>query len=364
VTRPGTSLSLLATAGLLTAAPAAAQWTADLYAGGTRQAALAGYVADVNLIGNVRYAGRSESFLYFSAAAPLGNEAVPWGAAGAGCRCAIAGGDRAGIDVSGHGYIFRGRAEPTGTGASVHVLPYIGWGGTTTRAELRAGRHEHRLRFAGDVQGGGLYEIGVRAGASHGVWVAQLDGRWLADDTTSYPFTGLQLGGVVGDVQLWGGAGRWHTPDASSEWSVGVAVNVPLVGQLWFGMRADARDPLYRNAERTSWNLGISRALGRPPRAARLPAPTRVDDGLVFRLPRQVVPGSGAAPPAIAGEFSDWAPLPMQRSNGEWVLQVPLAAGVHRFAFVTADGEWFVPEGYPGRIDDGMGGWVAVVVVR
>ena len=30
---------------------------------------------------------------------------------------------------------------------------------------------------------------------------------------------------------------------------------------------------------------------------------------------------------------------------------------------VTASGEWFVPDGYPGRIDDGMGGHVAVMVV-
>jgi hypothetical protein len=45
------------------------------------------------------------------------------------------------------------------------------------------------------------------------------------------------------------------------------------------------------------------------------------------------------------------------------VLELPLASGVYRFAFVAADGEWFVPEGYPGRMDDDMGGYVAVLVV-
>jgi hypothetical protein len=53
----------------------------------------------------------------------------------------------------------------------------------------------------------------------------------------------------------------------------------------------------------------------------------------------------------------------MTRSGGDWVLELPLGSGVYRFAFVTAGGEWFVPDGYPGRIDDDMGGHVAVLVV-
>ncbi|HEY8485417.1 MAG TPA: hypothetical protein VIL13_12465 [Longimicrobiales bacterium] len=41
-----------------------------------------------------------------------------------------------------------------------------------------------------------------------------------------------------------------------------------------------------------------------------------------------------------------------------------VAPGVYHYAFVTADGKWFVPESVPGRKDDGMGGHVAVLVVR
>jgi hypothetical protein len=53
----------------------------------------------------------------------------------------------------------------------------------------------------------------------------------------------------------------------------------------------------------------------------------------------------------------------MRREGGEWVLDLALAPGVYRYAFVGDAGEWFVPEGYPGRIDDGMGGHVVVMVV-
>ena len=53
----------------------------------------------------------------------------------------------------------------------------------------------------------------------------------------------------------------------------------------------------------------------------------------------------------------------MTRSGGEWVLELPVASGVYRFAFVTEQGAWFVPEGYPGRMGDDMGGQVALLVV-
>ncbi len=53
----------------------------------------------------------------------------------------------------------------------------------------------------------------------------------------------------------------------------------------------------------------------------------------------------------------------MRASGSDWVIEIPAGPGVYRFAFVSASGEWFVPEGYPGRMDDDMGGHVAVIVV-
>jgi len=54
----------------------------------------------------------------------------------------------------------------------------------------------------------------------------------------------------------------------------------------------------------------------------------------------------------------------MEREGDDWTYTVAVPRGVYSYAFVGADGAWFVPEGVPGRKDDGMGGHVAVVVVR
>jgi len=53
----------------------------------------------------------------------------------------------------------------------------------------------------------------------------------------------------------------------------------------------------------------------------------------------------------------------MVRQGDAWVLTLPLGRGVYRYAYRGADGEWFVPEGTPGRQDDGFGGVAAVLIV-
>lgn len=366
----GAARSLLFAVGLVaTALPAQAQsWAADLYAGGAQQTALAERAADVNLVGNIRYAGRDDAFLYLSGATPLNADAVEWAAAGLGRRLAWRpglGGGRAGLDVAGHAYAYGGGSAPGGRGGTVHVLPYVGWDTGATSVEVRGGRSEHRFRHDGESYGRGLYEVEVRGGATRGTYAAQLSGRWLADDSTSYPFAGIQLAASVGPARVWGGAGRWMVAgDESTEWSAGAAVEIGTLGQAWAGVRADARDPLYQTGDRTSWNVGFSRPLGRRPGMTILPAPRVSEGGVVFRLPRAAVPPAAAGDaPAVAGEFSDWQPLPMRPGGDAWMLELPMKPGVYRFSFVSAAGEWFVPEGYPGRTDDGMGGWVVVLVV-
>ena len=54
----------------------------------------------------------------------------------------------------------------------------------------------------------------------------------------------------------------------------------------------------------------------------------------------------------------------MVREGADWVLRVPLSAGVYHYTFQSATGEWFVPASAPGRRDDGFGGYVAVLVVN
>jgi len=72
---------------------------------------------------------------------------------------------------------------------------------------------------------------------------------------------------------------------------------------------------------------------------------------------------AGVPPPSIAGDFTKWTAVRMKRHGDEWRFSVQLARGVYRFAFRSADGEWFVPASFPNRTDDQMGGWVAVLVI-
>src|SRR4029453_5635496 len=101
-------------------------------------------------------------------------------------------------------------------------------------------------------------------------------------------------------------------------------------------------------------------ALGRRPDP--LPAPVVSDGRVRISLGEKAVPRAEGSV-RVAGEFNRWTPQSMTRAGSDWVLDLPLASGVYRFAFVTASGEWFVPEGFPGRIDDDMGGHVAVLVI-
>ena len=92
------------------------------------------------------------------------------------------------------------------------------------------------------------------------------------------------------------------------------------------------------------------------PSAAESKKPTRV----VIRFPATEAAGQ----PSIAGDFTGWMLLVMERHGKEWTFPVKLSPGVYRFAFRNSDGKWFVPDSIPYRTDDGMGGLVAVLVVQ
>jgi hypothetical protein len=81
-----------------------------------------------------------------------------------------------------------------------------------------------------------------------------------------------------------------------------------------------------------------------------------------IRLPISSVATTGT--PSIAGDFNNWKPALMERNGDAWSYTVAVAPGVYNYSFVSDQGTWFVPEGVPGRRDDGMGGHVAVLVVR
>jgi 1,4-alpha-glucan branching enzyme len=59
----------------------------------------------------------------------------------------------------------------------------------------------------------------------------------------------------------------------------------------------------------------------------------------------------------LAGDFTGWEPsYELHESQpGVWTVVVPLAAGVHDYAFVI-DGETWTPDPLATSVDDGFGG--------
>lgn len=344
---------------VFSAAPLEAQqWTADVYAGGTRYDAIAARAGAANVVGNLR-AEASRIFGYVSAALPVNRDAPTWGALGGGLRLGypVAAGAGLGLDIDADGYLFRYSGTDTGGGLALHVLPHVALTRGALHFQLQGGRHDHRADgYAGNRH---LYEVGMRAAAGDVARFVIADVRVLGRGDERYPMARVQLATTVRDIRIRGMAGRWFGDDMSGTiWGADAAVAIGSRGELWAGVRRDAGDPLYLSVARTTWNVGYSLRLGRQVATSAL-APDVRRGTLILRLPRT---DDGAAP-AVAGEFSDWQPLPMQRSGDDWIIEISPGPGVYRFAFVAPDGEWFVPEGYPGRMDDDMGGHVAVVVV-
>jgi hypothetical protein len=362
------SLALVAALVATSSAVHAQTWTADLYAGGTSYAGLSDRASATNLIANLRYQGLRGLLTYVSVAAPLDGEAPLWGAAG-GSRRLTRFTTRPwsfGVELGAHGYAFHERtSDDIGGGAEVTALPFVALAHRIGSLELRGGWHQHAFGYVDTTGGRGLLEAGARASAARDWYAVQLDARWLRASEATYPYVGVQLAAAPAFVRLWGWTGRWFGDERPGTlWGIGGSLPVGPLGELWVSFRRDATDPVFLNTPRDGWNVGVSRQLGeRRPAAAAALAP-KVERGAVqIRLPLSAMAAAHGGAPSVAGEFSEWRPVPMRRKGGVWVLDLPLGPGVYRFAFVSPDGEWFVPEQYPGRMDDGMGGHIAVLVV-
>ena len=101
-------------------------------------------------------------------------------------------------------------------------------------------------------------------------------------------------------------------------------------------------------------------ALAIPAANPATPSSLHDDRPVVLHLPAR---DAGVPPPVIAGDFTNWRPVRMDRHKDEWRYTVHVSPGAYHFAFRDADERWFVPVNFPNRTDDGMGGWVAVLVI-
>jgi hypothetical protein len=64
----------------------------------------------------------------------------------------------------------------------------------------------------------------------------------------------------------------------------------------------------------------------------------------------------------IAGDFSDWKPVRMEREQSTWVARVRLPSGKFRVAVQINGGEWRAPRNL-ARVRDDFGGEAGLVVI-
>ncbi len=155
----------------------------------------------------------------------------------------------------------------------------------------------------------------------------------------------------------------WATP-LGTEATGTISVTVPLGGPNWFARLVGGRtapDPLVQSEPGGQGGLVIGRRLVRFDPGGATPvvvlrstsggaaAQFRVEDRAAQRI-------------EVLGDFSGWEPQAMVQDGSDWVLEIPLTAGTYHFGFLV-DGEWFVPEGAPGRVSDDWGQMNATIVV-
>jgi hypothetical protein len=311
-------------------------------------------------------------WLYLSAGIPFDASGTPWAAAGLGTRLPLlglgpAGAPRAGIgvDLAGHGFGYADRVrETTGGGVVAEALPAAFVTAGPLRLDARSGMVHYARGGADTAFARTVHHSDARATYRADGFAAYGEARLVRADDGAYPFAGGGVEAELGVAAAWAYAGRWLDEDAegTAEWGGGLRVPIALATSVYAAIRQDTRDPLFREPPRLSWTVGVSRRLG-PGAVTAAPAPALAPRIAGDRVTFRVALSEASEAPSLAGDFTNWQPVPMTRGEGGWVLTLRVPSGVHRYAFRAADGNWFVPPGTPGRRDDGMGGVTAVVAV-
>lgn len=341
-------------------------WTADLQAGETSYETAPLESRSTSAILGIRHQ-LDRRFFQAALAAPLSSEHLFWGVISVGDRRAFRNGAaEVGLDAAGLFHFHRNPGvEGMGGGGRAELLPVLSLSAGALIAELRSGVSLYRGELGGERWSRDLHlsdlnmllPLGPRARVGGEL-------RHLRTREEAYTFLGSSASSALGRAGIWGSVGTWISgiPDdaPSLGWSGGGSWAVARGTDLWFTVRREPFNPFFLGSARTSWGIGVSHRLGR----ARTPPPAigaeyRSGGTTVLRLPT----GEASRPPSVAGDFSQWEALPMHRFGTHWRIELNLAPGVYQFAFRHADGTWFVPPSTPNRREDGMGGWVAVLVV-
>lgn len=367
MSRPGT-VSTLATLLLLsTASPAGAQWyvsgswgaSEDLDAGTSEtvqsfQLGLSGFTdaGRLQLIGGV----------------PIRpSEDLTWGLVEAASSPFLLGSARRGFglqpDLLARGFAYHDPlAEVEGTGGLLVAEPYVAVSGATFRARLGGGVRAAGTSVAGTSSG---RTAGVTAGdvlfapAGRLSGVVRAEVLHLEDETLPHGSIGLVF--EHGQGHLWAGLDRWEGDERrETGWYAGGALDLSetLAARVNFGRTSG--EPMFGTPARQTWSIALRYRFADRPGGGRLESLPEYDSGGV-RLRVSVDESDGT--PAVGGSFNGWQPVPMTRSGDVWTITLELEPGYYEIAFVDETGDWFVPESFPGRRPDGMGGWVAILIV-
>jgi hypothetical protein len=347
----------------------AQRWVVDVGAGRTSHEAVGTGVESLGATLGVRREG--PRWVYLSAGLPLDAASVPWGAFGAGGRFAAGSLLGYGVDAGLHAYGFSDRSvASSGAGVTADILPLAFLRVGSSRLEVRSGVVHHASTFmspgepspAAGMAGRTLHHSDARVIFAPGAARLMGEGRFIRAEERNYPYAGAALEIGVGKGSLWGSVGSWFSELIEQPvWAVGGRVGTPGGIELYAQYQQDTNEPLYWNAPRTSWSVGVSRAVGRRPSPSNgLQTPLVATNTATFRIPL----GSASEAPMLGGDFNGWQPVPMQRDEGFWSVTLSLPPGLHRYAYRRANGEWFVPESVAGRIDDGFGGVSATILVQ
>jgi hypothetical protein len=182
-------------------------------------------------------------------------------------------------------------------------------------------------------------------------------------------------------LEITAGAGRrwWRKEGAGDESWASVGLQLQFLRQLAFTAAAGrfpsdpargfgdgrylqfgARVGASRGPDASGWALRQAYR-SRPPIASPVVRAFEVRTTATARV--FVVQAPAATRVELAGDFTDWEPLPLLRApDGTWRLERAVAAGSHRFNLRVDGGAWGVPPGVP-TVRDGFGGVVGVLVL-
>lgn len=373
----------IAVATLLSAsALPAQQWNIDAQAGRIRSALDPNAPVTESIVVGLRYDDLLTAFR-ISGGVPTTSDQPLWGAI-AGARRLIARGGSffGGIDVAGNAFVLHDRTQETrtipgrgifdsptverlpstsGSAYAGQALPIVGFENATVQAYARAGVSYYSAEF-GEQKRDRTVQLG-EAQVMYSMtpqFVLMPAVKHYRAAEGNYTHAGATAMVTTGATTFWASAGQLSGFADGTSWGAGASLRVHDRATLSVSVREDAIDPLYLTPAQHAWSAGLSLRVGGTTFKAA-PIPSKYEDGrATIKLPVS----HSRTQPSIAGDFTKWKPIPMQRSGDDWVYTAALQPGVYSYAFVDAKGQWFVPEKHAGRKDDGMGGHVAVLVVQ